>query len=96
MQGDINKVLKDPGAVHFILGMSRLPAGDLKLTVEYYYKEYFDFPVDTLQKQSFFIDELIENCGFLYGHSNLTDKGRAYSCGLEITLHKKCQAVCTL
>lgn len=84
-----NRNLKDPRAYHYVLGFNHLLSDDIKAGIEFYHKEYRDFPMDTIQAPLFLIDELISYYGFFLNHSELCDNGRAYSRGLEFLLHKK-------
>jgi hypothetical protein len=81
--------LKTPRAYHYVLGATRLIAEDTRLTLEIYQKDYQNFPLDPDQPSLFILDELIYRYGFFFNHHNLTDQGKAYTRGIEITLQKK-------
>ncbi len=83
------KKMKDPYAIHYIASLNHLLSEDTKLTIEAYHKSYYRFPTDPAQPNLFMIDELQYRQGFFYGHSSLTDQGRAYSTGVEVTIQKK-------
>jgi len=83
-QKDENKELADPKAIHYILGMEHLLSEDTKLGIEIYQKEYSHFPMDPDQPALFVIDD-----DFFNYYESLTDKGRAMSRGIELTLQKK-------
>ena len=80
--------LRDPRAYHFILGVSQLLAEHTQLTVEGYYKDYENFPLDPAQPQFFIADEVAYR-GFTGVSESLVDDGNAYSYGVEATLQKK-------
>jgi len=88
-QNEENKYLKDPSAIHYILGVDHLLTEDTKLSFEIYHKSYRNFPLDPSQPSLFLIDELFYQYGFFLNHGPLTDGGKAYAQGLEITLQKK-------
>jgi hypothetical protein len=80
--------LRDPMAVHLVLGLQHLLAADTRLTVETYFKQYYHFPADTSRPQFSIADE--------YGYGfytetfgDLQDVGKAFATGLEVTLQKK-------
>jgi hypothetical protein len=62
---------------------------DTRLSLEIYQKDYQNFPLNPNQPSLFIIDELIYRYGFFFNHENLTDRGKAYTKGIEITLQKK-------
>jgi hypothetical protein len=87
-QGDSKKNLKDPVAYHYIAGVDHLLGNATRLTVEGYYKDYRNFPMDPKEPQFFIADELVYQR--MYGDiENVIDKGKARSYGLELTLQKK-------
>jgi hypothetical protein len=88
-QNAANESLRDPCAVHYIVGIDRLLTEDTKLTVEAYMKEYYDFPVDPSDPSLFMVDEVFYRTGFFLNHGALTSDGKARSRGIEITLQKK-------
>lgn len=80
--------LADPIAYHGILGVSHLLGDDTKLSVETYYKQYDNFPLDPAQPQIFLADEL----GFARMVGNfetLKAEGQAWAAGIEATVQKK-------
>ena len=80
--------LADPVAYHGILGVSHLLSDDTRLTIETYYKEYDNFPMDPAQPQMFLADEL----GFARMVGNfetLKAEGKAWAAGLEAIIQKK-------
>jgi len=87
-QKDEFERLRDPRAYHYILGFDYLLTPETKLTVEAYYKDYRNFPVDPNQPQLFLADELsfMRMVGLF---ENLDDNGLAESYGLEGTIQKK-------
>ncbi len=87
-QHEKNKKLEDPVAYHYILGLKYLLSETTELTLEGYYKNYENFPIDTMQPQLFVADELVYR-GFMGNYLSLVDKGVAESYGIELTLQKK-------
>ena len=83
-----NKDLKDPKAYHYIAGISHSLTENTRLTLEIYHKEYKNFPIDISQPSLFVMDEIIYT-GIYTQHHALTDKGTAYSRGIELTIQKK-------
>lgn len=88
-QNQANRSLANPQADHFILGCEHLLREDTRLTLELYHKNYRYFPMDPQQPQLFVLDELFFRDGIFYGHEQLTDRGRAYSRGIELLIQKK-------
>jgi outer membrane receptor for ferrienterochelin and colicin len=88
-QNNANKSLKDPYAVHYIVGLDHLLSEDTRLNVEVYMKEYYDFPVDPADPSLFLVDEVFYRYGFFLNHGALSNSGKARSGGIEITLQKK-------
>ncbi len=88
-QNEENRNLKDPVAVHYILGIEHLITENTKFTLEVYQKDYSHFPVDPTQPALFLIDEIYYRYGFFFNHQNLLDKGKAFSRGVEVTIQKK-------
>lgn len=84
-----NRDLKNPKAVHFNLGLSHLLTDDTRLTVELYRKNYSHLPLDPAQPKLNILDELFYRNLFYLSHGPLTDKGKAYSQGIEVILQKK-------
>lgn len=88
-QNSTNKGLRDPYAVHYILGAQHLLTEDTKLSVEVYQKEYYDFPVDPSDPSLFLVDEIFYRNGLYFHHAPLTNSGLARARGVELTLQKK-------
>ncbi len=84
-----NSTLRDPYAVQYIAGAEHLLNEETKLTAEVYQKEYYDFPVDPADPSLFLVDEIFYRNGLYFGHSALTNGGRARSRGVELTVQKK-------
>jgi len=89
LMNDNNKQLKNPLAYHYVLGWNQFLSEDTKLTVELYYKEYKNFPMDESTPSLFILDELFYSYGFFLEHTNLNDKGKGFARGVEITIQKK-------
>ena len=87
-QNENFKKLKDPSASHYVLGLSHLLTEDTRLTVEGYYKDYRNLPLDPEQPQFSVIDQSNDQDGYT-SHSSLVDNGKAYSSGVEAMVQKK-------
>ncbi|PKK83697.1 MAG: hypothetical protein CVT49_07350 [candidate division Zixibacteria bacterium HGW-Zixibacteria-1] len=74
---------------HYIIGINQILADDTRLTVEYYEKQYRNFPIDVNQPMIFLIDEVLEYYGFFLSHRELVGGSRAASRGIEVVLQKK-------
>ncbi len=79
-----NKELKNPIAIHYIVGIDHLLTESTKLTMEVYQKNYENFPLDPLQPALFIIDD-----SFFDNYGALADNGEALSRGVEIMIQKK-------
>jgi hypothetical protein len=87
-QKDNFKKLNNPKAYHYIVGLNQLLTESTKMTIELYYKDYYDFPVDPTQPNLFLFDQAVVENLFLT-HQNLVSNGRADSKGVEVTIQKK-------
>lgn len=87
-QKESNKELKDLEATHFVLGMGYLLTENTKFTLEGYFKNYRNFPIDPAQPQFFAADQTAYY-GFFGNYESLDDRGKARSYGIEATLQKK-------
>jgi hypothetical protein len=83
-QYPVHKALKDPSAIHMILGIEHMLTEDTKLTLELYKKDYTCFPMDSAQPGLFIMDY-----SYFDNYEKLRDNGRALSYGIEITIQKK-------
>jgi hypothetical protein len=81
--------LRDPQAMHYVLGIDQLITEDTKLTLEAYQKDYCHFSIDPAQPALFMIDELNYRYSFFLSHPTLRDDGEAYSRGVELTIQKR-------
>ena len=88
-QHDAYRNLKDIKSYHYILGLTHLIDDDIKLSVEFFDKEYFDVPIDTIGIYTFPLDQLMILYGQVLNYHNLVSAGRAYSQGIEFTVQKK-------
>ncbi|RKX25452.1 MAG: hypothetical protein DRP47_09815 [Candidatus Zixiibacteriota bacterium] len=79
------KLLRDPRAVHLIAGIERRLNEGLRLVLEGYWKTYSNMPADSSLPTAFLLDELIKNYGFLAGHEVISDCGKAYAKGIELS-----------
>jgi hypothetical protein len=89
MQTGAFKNLKDPKAVHYVLGIEHLITESTRLTIEAYQKDYSHFPVDPAQPSLFVMDEMFYRFGFFFNHERLTDGGKAQSRGIEVMVQKR-------
>jgi hypothetical protein len=88
-QSTAHRDLREPLALHYVVGLDHLLASATRLKVEAYYKAYYHFPIDPAEPTLFLIDELYYRYGFFFNHERLTDEGRAYSSGVELSLQKR-------
>lgn len=79
-----NPDLFDLQAVHYIIGIERLLAQDMRLTLEVYRKDYTGFPMDPARPGIFLIDQ---DSWAKFG--DLVDNGQAVSQGIELMVQKK-------
>lgn len=87
-QNDEFKKLKTPKSNHYVLGISRKFGESTRLSVEAYYKNYENFPIDPTQPNVFLFDQ-VSMIGLFLNHDQLIDNGQAFSKGVEILLQKK-------
>ncbi|MFA7418790.1 MAG: TonB-dependent receptor [Melioribacteraceae bacterium] len=87
-QKDEFKSLKNPKTYQSIIGITRMLEESTRLTLEFYNKSYYDFPVDPTQPNLFLFDQAAMENLFL-PHQQLLSKGRANSKGVELTIQKK-------
>jgi len=83
------KELKDPRAIHYIVGLEHFLTEDTRFTLEIYRKDYYYFPLDPNQPEAFIIDEIYYQSGYILNHEDLLDTGKARSEGIELLLQKK-------
>jgi outer membrane receptor protein involved in Fe transport len=88
-QNDENRLLKDPSARHYILGITHLLTENTRFSLEIYQKDYKNLPIDPAQPALLLLDELFYRYGFFFNHKSLVGAGEAYSRGVEIMLQKK-------
>jgi len=87
-QTEANRLLNDPSANHYILGVSHLLTENTKLTVEGYLKQYSNFPMDPAMPQLFVSDELVYQ-GYFANRDTLVAEGKAEAYGVEVTVQKR-------
>jgi len=75
-------------SVHYILGLSRNIGEDFRLNLEWYNKEYKNFPMDRAIPHAFVLDEIIENYGYFDSHTRMVPEGEGYSRGVELMVQK--------
>ncbi len=88
LQNEAHSELKDPMAIHYVLGLSHLLTDTTRFTLEAYYKDYRHMPLDPMQPGLFILDEIYYS-GFYTNHERLVDTGRAHSYGVEVMIQKK-------
>jgi hypothetical protein len=88
-QSGANSALRDPYAVHAVIGIDHLLADETRLSMEMYQKEYHDFPVDPTEPALFLVDEIFYRNGLYLMHAPLANSGGARSRGVEVTLQRK-------
>ena len=88
VQSEDFKSLKTPSAVHYIAGFSHNLWDATRLSVEVYYKDYHNFPVNPEQPTMFLFDQ-VQTYGLFWSNSLLKDNGRADAKGIEVILQKK-------
>lgn len=88
-QQDANRDLPEPWAVHVVGGVEHFFSDDTRMTLEGYWKDYRDFPVDPAEPGLFVVDELVYRYGFFFNHDQLVSEGRARARGVEFLLQKK-------
>jgi hypothetical protein len=88
VQSEDFKSLKTPSAVHYIAGFSQTFGDATRLSIEAYYKDYYNFPVNPAQPTMFLFDQ-VEVFGIFWSNASLMDNGRANAKGIEVILQKK-------
>jgi len=88
VQSEDFKSLKTPSAVHYIAGFSHKLGNAARLSVEVYYKDYFNFPINPAQPTMFLFDQ-VQVFGIFWSNATLKDNGRANAKGIEVILQKK-------
>jgi hypothetical protein len=87
-QNDSFKDLKTPRADHYILSFAKMIGGTTRLSIEAYYKNYSNLPINPEQPHMFLFDQVMIDGLFLVNH-NLNDNGKAFSRGIEVMVQKK-------
>ena len=88
VQSEDFKSLKTPSAIHYIAGFSQTLGNATRLSIEAYYKDYFNFPVNPAQPTMFLFDQ-VQIFGIFWSNNSLIDNGRANAKGIEVILQKK-------
>lgn len=88
VQSENFKSLKTPTAVHYTAGFSHELWSATRLSVEAYYKDYYNFPINPEQPTMFLFDQ-VQTYGIFWSNSALEDNGRASAKGIEVILQKK-------
>lgn len=74
--------------MHYILGLSHLLWDATRLSIEVYYKDYNNFPINPTQPTMFLFDQ-VQVYGLFWSQASLEDNGKASSKGVEVILQKK-------
>ena len=82
------KSLKRQCRQHYVLGISKNLGESTRLSIEAYYKNYENFPIDPDQPNIFLFDQ-VSVMGLFLNHEELVDNGKAFSKGIEVLLQKK-------
>ncbi|MEZ5360402.1 MAG: TonB-dependent receptor [Candidatus Zixiibacteriota bacterium] len=88
MKREEYKNLKDLEAQHYVAGIKHLLTANTQLTIEGYYKQYKNYPIDTDQPNYFLIDEVTYQFSGV-PFNNLVSEGKGRSYGVELTVQKK-------
>jgi hypothetical protein len=88
VQNEDFKSLKTPTAVHYTAGFSQELWSATRLSLEAYYKDYYNFPINPEQPTMFLFDQ-VQVYGIFWSNSTLEDNGRANAKGIEVILQKK-------
>jgi hypothetical protein len=88
VQSESFKSLKTPLAVHYNAGLNQALGNAERLSVEVYYKDYYNFPLNPSQPTMFVFDQA-QVFGIFWSNESLSDNGRANSRGIEVLLQKK-------
>lgn len=88
VQSEDFKSLKTPTAVHYIAGFSHEIWNATRLSVEAYFKDYYNFPINPEQPTMFLFDQ-VQLYGLFWSNSVLEDNGRANAKGIEVIIQKK-------
>ena len=89
VSSDRNRDLKDLYAAHYIAGMEYLLTSSTRMTMEFYQKNYRDFPIDITQPGLFLLDEVFYKQGYVFNTQQINSVGKAYSRGIELMIQKK-------
>ncbi len=80
--------LPSPRATHLVLGADYLLTPSAQVTLEGYWKEYSDLPLEEEDPTLFILDQGTSQSGF-WGYRTLVSSGKARAYGLELLLQKK-------
>ncbi|MEZ5357835.1 MAG: TonB-dependent receptor [Candidatus Zixiibacteriota bacterium] len=87
-QNEKFKELKNPVSYHYILGLHHMLTKDTRLTLEGYYKDYDNFPINPDLPEVFLADQIAVDY-YSGTFDELRDDGKARSYGVELTVQKK-------
>lgn len=87
-QSEDFKKLKTPTAIHYTAGFAYDIWTATRLSVEVYYKDYYNFPINPEMPTMFLFDQT-QVYGIFWSNNSLKDNGRATAKGIELILQKK-------
>lgn len=87
-QSEDFKKLKTPTAIHYTAGFAYDIWTATRLSVEVYYKDYYNFPINPEMPTMFLFDQT-QVYGIFWSNNSLKDNGRATAKGVELILQKK-------
>lgn len=88
VQSEDFKNLNTPTAVHYTAGFAYDLWTATRLSIEAYYKDYYNFPINPEQPTMFLFDQ-VQVYGIFWSNNTLKDNGRATAKGVEVMLQKK-------
>lgn len=88
VQSEKFKSLKTPASAHYIAGFNKNLGDAARLSVEVYYKDYHNFPINPAQPTIFLFDQ-VQLYGLFWSNQSLDDNGKANAKGIEVMLQKK-------
>lgn len=88
VQSEKFESLKTPASAHFIAGFNKNLGDATRLSVEVYYKDYYNFLINPEQPTIFLFDQ-VQLYGLFWSNQSLDDNGKANAKGIEVMLQKK-------
>jgi len=87
-QNKLNQNLDNLKSTHYVAGIDYLLTADTKLTLEFYNKEFQDFPLSSAFPQFFILDQGT-NYGAYNNYGKLESSGESYARGVDLLIQKK-------